>query len=400
MEVDCGNLEALPLSLIFEKLVERIDHIYFSVVCKNWYSIAKFNYQNRQVKNNVLPMLMIPTKRRCKTKRGLYGISFDKIYNFQLSVPHNKRLCGSSHGWLAKMDITISSRLATITLLNPFNNIASIILPTIYMKNMLAKNMLGGGRSVPERNVHKVILSSNPTTNPRDYVVVAIYGGRACLAFMKAGENCWTHIDPYHHCFTDVIFYRGLVYAVGGWNHIVSFDICNSRDSFDPEKINVVSPLAFDTDYAHRAYLVESLEGDLWLVRKFIGYGDDDIDEDINPPSCGTERFEVYKLELDLKSGKLIHMLRLDSLGDNVLFLGDSDSISMSASYFANYLQKDSIYYTDDFYEEDPISYPNGPFDMKIFNVKDGGFSQHCRYQHWFTRMPPSLWVIPPFRWD
>jgi hypothetical protein len=62
MEVDWRNLEALPLSLIFDKLVERIDHIYFSVVCKNWYSIAKFNYHNPQVKNNVLPMLMIPTK--------------------------------------------------------------------------------------------------------------------------------------------------------------------------------------------------------------------------------------------------------------------------------------------------------------------------------------------------
>ena len=342
---------------------------------------------------------MIPTKRRCRTKRCLYGISTDKIYHFQLSVPHNKRLCGSSHGWLAKMDniTTISSNLVNITLLNPFNNLASIILPTIYMTDIHVD---------PERNVHKVILSSNPTTNPRDYVVVAIYGGRACLAFMKTGENCWTQIDPYYHCFIDVIFYRGVVYAVGGWNHIVSFDICNSKDSFYREKVilNVVSPMSLDTNYANyaqRAYLVESLEGDLWLVRKFIGFFNEDInDEDINLPSSGTKRFEVYKLKLDHKSGKLIHMLRLDSLGDNVLFLGDSDYVSMSASSFANYLQKDSIYYTNGFYEEDPISYPNGPFDMKIFNVKDGSFNQHCRYQHWFTRMPPSLWVIPPFWWD
>ena len=93
-------------------------------------------------------------------------------------------------------------------------------------------------------------------------------------------------------------------------------------------------------------------------------------------------------------------MLRLDSLKDNILFLGDSDYVSMSASHFANYLQKDSIYYTYNFYEEDPISYPNGQFDMKIYNVKDGSFSQHCRYEHWFARMPPSLWLIPPFRWD
>ena len=126
-------------------------------------------------------MLMIPTKRRCRTKRCLYEISSDKIYNFQLSVPHNKRLCGLSHGWLAKMDITISSKLAIITLLNPFNNLASIILPPIYMTDIFI-----GTRTYDEHNVHKVILLSNPTTDPRDYVVVAIYGGRACLDFMKA----------------------------------------------------------------------------------------------------------------------------------------------------------------------------------------------------------------------
>jgi hypothetical protein len=188
---------------------------------------------------------------------------------------------------------------------------------------------------------------------------------------------------------------------VGRWNNIISFDICNSKDSFDHEKIipNVVS--SWGDSYAHRGYLVESLEGDLWLVRKFIGFpGDDDEDEENDLPSSGTRGFEVYKLELDLQSGKLIQMLRLDSLGDNVLFVGDSDSVSLSASYFVNYLQKDSNYYTDDFYDEAPQPYPNGPFDTKIFNLKDGSFSEHWPFQTRLKRMPPSLWVIPPFQWD
>ena len=137
--VDWGNLEALPLSLIFDKLVERIDHIYFSVVCKNWYSIAKFSYQNRQIKNNVLPMLMIPTKRRCRTKRCLYGISSNTIYQFQLPLPYNKRLCGSSHGWVAKVDFI--SNLTIITLLNPFKNLVSIPLPPIYMPDIYIEEL-------------------------------------------------------------------------------------------------------------------------------------------------------------------------------------------------------------------------------------------------------------------
>jgi hypothetical protein len=203
--VDWGNLEALPLSLIFNKLVERIDHIYFSVVCKNWYSIAKFSYQNRQIKNNVLPMLMIPTKRRCRTKRCLYGISSNKIYHFQLPLPYNKRLCGSSHGWVAKVDFI--SKLTIITLLNPFKNLVSIPLPPIYMPDIYRRVRYY------ECNVHKVILSANPTIRPHDYVVVAIYGMRKCLAFIKAGQKFWTYVDDDYFCFSDVIFYKGLVYV-------------------------------------------------------------------------------------------------------------------------------------------------------------------------------------------
>jgi hypothetical protein len=151
MEVDWKNLEALPLSLIFDKLVERIDHIYFSEICKNWYSIAKVNYQNRQIKNNVLPMLMITTKSKCRTKRSLYGISSNTILHFQLQVPYNKRFCGSSHGWLAKVEY---SKGTIITLLNPFKNQASIILPPIYMLDIDRR-----GKNY-ECNVHKVILSA------------------------------------------------------------------------------------------------------------------------------------------------------------------------------------------------------------------------------------------------
>lgn len=124
--------------------------------------------------------------------------------------------------------------------------------------------------------------------------------------FHKSWTKVLDYVDDDYFYFRDVIFYKGLVYATGRWNKIVSFDICNSKNSFDCEKIipNVVSP--WGDDFAHRAYFVKSLEGDLWLVRKFIGFPDDDTDdEDSNLPSSGTKRFEVYKLELDLQSGKL-----------------------------------------------------------------------------------------------
>lgn len=50
---------------------------------------------------------------------------------------------------------------------------------------------------------------------------------------------------------------------------------------------------------------MNSLEGDLWLARKFINFLDDDDDANVNMPSKGTKKFEIYELELDLQRGKI-----------------------------------------------------------------------------------------------
>ncbi|CAK8533098.1 unnamed protein product [Lathyrus sativus] len=364
---DWGNLEELPLNLIFNKMGELIDHIYFSMVCKNWYSIAKFNYQNLQIKNNGLPMLL---------QRFLYGISPETIYPFKVPIPSKERLCGSSHGWLAKS----ISEDGTVTLMNPFKNRVSIHLPPIYKSRDINSRVRYNAC-----NVHKVILSANPTIRPHDYVVVAIYdiGKGKALAFIKAGQNFWTHVEEAYSGFTDVIFYKDLVYAVGLKNNVIYFNIYNSKNSLYYRKFIFYVASSPEVDFAHRAYFVISLEGDLWLVKKFSGYA---------------TNFVVYKLELDLRNGKLIRMVKLDSLEDNVLFIGNCDSISMSASSFANYLQKDSIYYAKDDCEKDTDQdhCPCVQFDMEIYNIKDGSSTQHCRSQLCFTRTSPSLWVLPP----
>ncbi|XP_061366868.1 uncharacterized protein LOC133310003 [Gastrolobium bilobum] len=338
MDPDWAYLPALHLSLILDKLVERLDHIWFSAVCKNWHSIAKLNHQNNEFKSKVLPMLMIPTERKSRKKRSLYGIAAKKVYHFQLPVPYSKRCCGSSHGWLATVDSCY-----VITLMNPFKNVAPIPLPPL--------NPGLSHKYLFEQNMHKVTLSVDPTSNPDDYVVAAVYTQACNLAFIKAGQKFWTYIDEDFLCFTDITFYKG-------------------------------------------AYLVKSLEGNLLMVRRFLGYHHPDS----SSYSTGTESFEVYKLELDVQSGKLLQMSKLNSLGDNVLFLGDSDSISVSASYFSHCLRKDSIYYSDDFYDNDP--YPFGPFDNGIYNVKDRSFAKYYPYNPSFKRMPPPLWVLQPFKWD
>ncbi|KAJ1410407.1 F-box protein [Sesbania bispinosa] len=93
----------LALKFVLDKLEDRIDHVRFGAVCKSWHSIVKLYHQDNPFMTNV-PMLMIPTKRRSRTKRSLYSIPARKVYPFQLFVPYNKRCCGYSHGWIATVD--------------------------------------------------------------------------------------------------------------------------------------------------------------------------------------------------------------------------------------------------------------------------------------------------------
>jgi hypothetical protein len=83
---------------------------------------------------------------------------------------------------------------------------------------------------------------------------------------------------------------------------------------------------------------VKSLERDLWLGRKCIGFPDDDGDcEDINLPSSGTKGLNwnwIFKV--------LIQMLKLDSLRDNVLSMNDSGFVS-TTTYIGNNVQNDQF---------------------------------------------------------
>ncbi|XP_058775229.1 F-box protein SKIP23-like [Vicia villosa] len=385
MERDWTSLDSLALNMVLEKLIEPIHHIWFRSVCKNWHSIATLNHRyNIQFRSNMLPMLMIPSEKSTE-KRNLYSVVANRVYPLELTMLNKKRCCGSSYGWLATVDVD-----HIITWVNPFKDVAPIILPwiDIYMKY----------RDY-EFNIHKVTLSADPITSPDDYVVAAIYTNRGALAFIKAGQEVWTYIQENHHFgFIDITFYKGLVYAVTRWKKIVSFELCYSSDPHDifgreRRNPNVVLQTNFDEVYSPLTYLVKSLEGELWMVRRFITREEDNINK-------GTKHFHVFKLELDEKGEKIIQLLKLKSLGDNVLFVGDGDSTSISASYFSSYLQKDSIYYSDNYFDDEPNPYPQGPFDLGIYNVKQRSFGLHCPYKSYFKNMAPPIWIAPCFKWD
>ncbi|XP_057443688.1 uncharacterized protein LOC130735812 [Lotus japonicus] len=397
MERDWAYLDTAALDLIVNKLEERIDHVWFGAVCKNWCSVAKLSHQNKQFRSNVLPMLLMPTKRNRRTKitkRSLYSIPGNRVYPFPLPMPCKKRFCGFSHGWLAMVSHTKHyHEYYHITLMNPFKNVAPIALPPLY-------NISG---------VNRVVLSVNPLTDPNDYVVAAIHGSCDRLSFIRAGKNYWTHVAVENNlCYADITFYQGLVYVVcgrkpRGWADWVDFDRIMSFNPYcsdDPYPRVKIIPNIFHQDnetagfYSLRAYLVKSLEGDLWMVRRILP------SQSKNCEDVDNVAFNLYKLELDAQNGKVLQMLKLEDLGDNILFVSDdSDSTAVSSSYFSNCLQKDSIYYTNDV--GSPIPPSHDPLDLRVYNVKEGRFIQHYPFNNpSFMRVSPSLWILPSFQWD
>jgi len=370
---DWANLEELPLSLVLDKLEEHIDHVRFGVVCKNWRSVAKLNHQHRV---NIPPMIMILkdqwywSDKYAKTgKRSLYGILSHKEYPVTfLSRMVSERCMGSSFGWFSFVD-----KNNAITLVNPFKcgSIPPISLP-------------------PLKSVYKATLSANPITSPNDYVVAAICGFRN-LAFKRACQPFWIHI-AHEFAITSVVFYKDLIFADNHGHTIVSFKINNPPcdDSYNPnftyyEKIASTRYSVPTQCYDERLYFVKSLNGDIWMVRRYLIVLDQSLD--------------VYKLELDAQSGKLEQMNKLESLEDNILFVGIGDSISLSTSCFSK-LENDSIYFLFEFDSWQGIYNVKGgsEFDSRlgIYNVKDGSFREQS-LPHSFRR---NFWVQPQFQWD
>ena len=118
-------------------------------------------------------------------------------------------------------------------------------------------------------------MSADPITSPSDYVVAAIYRF-GDLAFKRASQSFRIHVNGYGCYFTNVLFYKGLIFADSHGDTIVSFKFNNPPcgDSNDPnftyyEKIARTPYINPEQSYySRRAYFVKSLTGDIWMVRR------------------------------------------------------------------------------------------------------------------------------------
>ncbi|XP_040364185.1 uncharacterized protein LOC112176376 [Rosa chinensis] len=403
--------ECLDLDVVFlvlDKLLEPIDRVSFGVVCKEWGRLSRA--YKRWCERKVLPMLLVPSdydesrqewrygkkNRRPKHQGLLYSILERRIYSHVQSlllpsVSKPRRGCsryyrGCGHGWVAMIDMDEFRREVIITLVNPFT--------TAMLQRFPPLEIYGWG-------IPKVILSEDPTLNQDNYVVVAL-SDHDSLDFIK-GRQDWYHIEckPYlaefEHCkFTDAIFYRGQIYMADNCCGIIAVFDYKSKQQMYLEKL--CTPFQNLSQRAERAYLVESIKGDLLYILRFTTLKS--LDE-----GHVTENFRVYKMVLN---GSIVEHVEIKSIGDEALFVGDSHSISLLASSSSGSCQPNSIYFTDDSinfclyldnYGGLQVLDKNieVKVDMGIFHLEDGTISQYYpKYSFDSKLLPPAFWIIPP----
>ncbi|KAL6131998.1 hypothetical protein ACLB2K_070370 [Fragaria x ananassa] len=373
------SLDLVVVFVVLDKLLEPIDLVRFGAVCKQW---SRFAQDYKQwYKQAALPMLLIPIdynessqewrygkkNRQPKHQGLLYSVSERRVYsNVQsivlpsVSKPRSNTQCrryyrGCGHGWVAMIDKDVDGTHGSgviITLVNPF---------TTAMLQLVSTSIFYG--------IPKVISLGDPTSNSD------------------------------HVCkFTDAIFYRGQIYMADCSNcGIVVIDY----EDLDQNKIVYASPPSVDSlnfpQRAERAYLVESIKGDLFYIRRFTK---------LNSIQMVTESFRVYKVVLH---GSIVEYVEVKSIGDEAFFVGDSPSVSVLASSSSG-CQPNSIYFTDDsinyslysanyFDENLQVENQNSEVqvDMGVFHLEDETISQHYpKYSFDGRLLPPPFWIMPP----
>ncbi|XP_021821632.1 F-box protein At2g26160-like [Prunus avium] len=373
------------LYLIVEKLIPITDYIQLGAVCKNWQSVARHQkHQRLKSCHKQLPMLMVPSKHNCHERHGLYSVTKGKTCSFELHVPYNKRLCGSSNGWLACVDENLE-----VTLLNPSTKRTIRLPPFAQVPQPIHKQAY---RS--DDYIKKVVSSADPSLFPNDYEAVALFNSNGTrVAHIKSGDHGWTHIDQtiifFYGLnqvieFDDVIYYRGQFLAASREGGVFAINV--GKDPTYKPHVSIVVPM--DQGIDDQAYLVESSRGDLLLVRKF---------QSLNYVECYTETlsFKVFKLFSDC--GDKIGSERIeeiDSIGNDAFFLGGNNhSMCVSALDFPD-CHPNSIYFCiDKWVGYDEVQEPLG---MAVFNFENRKFGTNYYCSSPSQKyMPPSIWILP-----
>ncbi|KAM7259944.1 hypothetical protein ACFE04_015685 [Oxalis oulophora] len=371
-----ANIPNDVLLCIFNRLIPLKDIIVFGAVCKSWQSsVAKI-----QTPPNV-PWLMLAEE--CKwglstnvvdEPRRFYNLLDDKIYSISMPETIGRKCRGVGFGWILTVSLDFQ-----INLIHPFSKLQINLPPKSNSAEgcQCHQTLYEHTRSV---EIRKAVASTNPWNadtqqyNPK-CVIMTICSLNYSLAFIRLGDKTWTNVQMSHVRFSDIAFYGENFYGVDYHYDVFLLSI----KDWDISKATRVAHIPrFFVDFYSQKYLVKS-KGDLLLVCRSL--------DTTNIPYV-TKHFEVLKVkskeELMYKNSRKKNKSRYDycklvkvkSLDNQTLFIGDSSSFSLSASR-TNGVKGNCIYFTDNYFASYSTEDNGSGSDMGIFNLEDDSIIPH-----------------------
>lgn len=172
-------------------------------------------------------------------------------------------------------------------------------------------------------NIHlldKVVTSSVPSSE--DCAMVAIYGEYSKAAWCTHNCKKWRPLELDFNCLDDLRFCKNKLYIVCSRGHLLEVENIGPNP-----KVTIVAPPPACVGVDH-LYLAEGSGGSLIMIARYVD-------------NMLTYGFKVYKLD-SMNSTWLV----VDNIGDDMIFLGFNDSLSISSCEFPGY-KGNHIYFTD-----------------------------------------------------
>lgn len=249
--------------------------------------------------------------------------------------------------------------------------------------------------------ITKAVLLADPS-RCKNFVVVVIYGFLSRLAFCKHGDTTWTNLsDAADQVYRDIICHNNQLYALDDNLSVKIWDFqgpsLNEIMTIPPLTLlkDVDSTRKFSRDIcvSTQIYLVKT-SSELLFIERFIrkSFRELSTEDGTQTVVCsyGTKMFYVFKLNLREQRWE-----KVESLNDQVLFLGGNQSISFSALDVFNRCKPNSIYFTDDKWNDEyDTEFSYGGHDVGLFNLDDQSIT------HFFDSDlekidPPPFWITP-----
>ncbi|XP_058077374.1 F-box protein At2g26160-like [Magnolia sinica] len=345
----------LPNEILVTILLKSslIDRIRAGSVCISWWSALK---EIKKLKLQTSGLLLL-SKNLETDIHTVLDLSNNTIYGgIHIPETHEVFYLGSFHGWL------ILSKWFTrnIFLFNPSTK-EQIKLP--FRANIwhLDDNNIYRVKDFTSHRIphSSAILSSAPTS---DNCMVLIVDANNLFGFCRRGDARWTVIKEVP--FDDVTWYKGRVYFIRRRYHRKIWKLLQNPN-FGGWKGLTIKVVEIEKDYnGYQAYLVESC-GELLMVLK------------LRRRHGSRKKFCVFKMD---ERGRF--SIKVESLGDQMLFVGKRCSKSFSATKLSGF-EENCIYYSDDH---------TGKFS--VFHMKDGSIKP-C-FPTWYFQhiLRPFIWLM------